>query len=124
MDRKDFIDMYTNLVKQVKRLNEKSLRQGIISLEEEVEDLDDENFKQGLYLIIDGVDPAIIDEIFSNKIAFEKDEYARQYKTVIKRALLGIQSGLNNHILYMILRSYADLTSKEINELDRLMMRD
>jgi flagellar motor component MotA len=124
MNRKKFISMTTTLMKQTQRLNAKRLKYGISSLENEVEDLDDEDFRQGLRMIIDGVEAAIIDEIFSNKIAFAKDTYARQYKAVLKRAVLGIQTGLNSYILYNVLTSYAGLTSKEMRELDYLLIRD
>jgi hypothetical protein len=75
-------------------------------------------------MIIDGFPPAIIDEIFTNKITFEKDEYTRQYKTILKRAILGIQEGLNNRILYYTLGSYTGLTPKEMNNLDYELLRD
>jgi hypothetical protein len=124
MNRKNFITAYTYLVKQTMRLNAKRLKLGIPSLEEECEDLDDEDFRRVLYMTVDGVDPAVIDEIFSNKIAFAKDKYARQYNTVLKRAVLGIQAGLNNRILYSVLKSYTGLTPKETKELDNIFMHD
>jgi flagellar motor component MotA len=85
-------------------------------LEREVEDLNDEDFRQGLRFIIDGVSSTAIDEIFTNKIAFEKNKYARQYKTVLKRALLGIQARENPHSLLQVLMSYIDLPIKERNK--------
>jgi hypothetical protein len=124
MNRTKYISLTTTLMKQTQRLNAKRLKYGTSSLEEEVEDLDDEDFKEGLRMTIDEFEPAVIDEIFSNKIAFEKDGYTRQYKTILKRAILGIQAGLNNRTMYYVLRSYAGLTPKEMNALDYVLMRD
>jgi hypothetical protein len=124
MNRKEFITAYTYLVKQTMRLNAKRVKHGIPSLEEECEDLDDEDLRRGLYMTVDGADPAVIDEIFTNKIAFEKDKFTRQYKTILKSAVLGIQAGLQNRILYHALSSSAGLTSKETKGLDNTFMYD
>jgi hypothetical protein len=124
MNRAKYINLTTTLMKQTEKLNAKRLRYGTSSLENEVEDLDDEDFMQGLRFVIDEVPLSVIDEIFSNKITLEKDRFTRQYKTLIKRAVLGIQEGLNGYILYHVLRSYADLSSKEMKALDRIILLD
>jgi hypothetical protein len=123
MNRTKYISLTTTLIRQTQRLNAKRLQYGTSSLEEEVEDLDDEDLKEGLRMVIDEFDPAVIDEIFANKIAFEKDSYTRLYKTVIKRALLGIQAGQQNRPLYYILRSYTGFAPKEMHALDYAVMR-
>jgi len=73
MTRKKFIDEYTRFIKRAMKLAEKAIRQGIASLEDEVEDIDDELFKHGLRFVIDGVEPRLIDEIMSNRIAHDGD---------------------------------------------------
>jgi len=119
MTRKRFIGEAAGFIMLAVKLNEKARRNGIPSLENELEDLDDEDFKRALRRAVDGVPPAPVGEILSNRIAFEKDKYARRYKTILKRAALGIQEGLNSHTLFHILLSYAGLTPGEEKEIER-----
>ena len=67
MIRKQFIIRLTNLMKLALKLNNERVKYGITALEVEVEDVDDEFFKQGLRLFINKTDPKIINEILSNK---------------------------------------------------------
>jgi hypothetical protein len=113
MTRTDFIKESGTLIKAAVRLNRIAIRHGIQELECEVEDLDDEDLRQGLYLLIDGAKPSKIDEIFSNKITFEKNNYARQYKTLLKRVLLAIREREKTESLIEILTSYVGLTKNE-----------
>jgi flagellar motor component MotA len=124
MKRNQFINLFTDFVKKAIMLNKKRLEHDIQSLENEVEDLDDEDFKMGLRLIIDGYDPKILDEILSNKISFEKDKYTRIYKTIVKRTVLGIHEGLNNRILFFVLLSMAGLSPKEERKIELEILRD
>jgi len=124
MNKSDFFKNYKNFVLCAIRLNEKSRREGILSLEDEVEDLDDENFKMGLRLLIDGIAYEIVDEIYSNLISFEKDELTARLMTVQKRALFGFYRGENNYVLYKVLKSYANLSPDENKEMDCLSLRD
>jgi len=113
MTRTKFIAEAAKYIILAVKLNEKARKKGIPSLENELEDLDDEDLKYALRRVVDGVAPKPIDEILSNRIAFEKDEYTRRYKTILKRAALGIQEGLNSHTLFHVLVSYAGLTPDE-----------
>jgi flagellar motor component MotA len=119
MTRKKFISETAKFILLAAKLNEKARKHGISSLEDELEDLDDEDFKYALRRVVDGVAPAPIGEILSNRIAFEKDKYMRRYKTILKRAALGIQEGLNSHTLFHVLLSYAGLTPNEEKEIER-----
>ena len=124
MTRKNFVKNYTELVQCVLKLNKKSLKLGLSSLEEEVEDLNHEKLKKGLYLVIDKADAAIIDEIFSNMVSHIKDKYERLFLTIIKRSLLGIQKQENTRFLYAVLNSLANLSKDEQNEIDSLVLSD
>jgi flagellar motor component MotA len=124
MKRDEFIRKFTDLTKQSLVFAGIAKKTSVADLECEVEDLDDEDFKQGLRFVIDGIPSANIDEIFTNKIAFEKDVLARQYRTVMKRALLGIQAGENPYILAHVLMSYVDLTKEERKKIEAVLMRD
>jgi flagellar motor component MotA len=124
MNRKEFIVEYTRFIQLAMKLAKKAKEKGIGSLEIEVEDIDgiiNEPFKKGLYLIIDKTEPAKVDEIMSTRAEQEKDKYAHLYKTISKRAILGIQEGLDVHALYKVLSSCTDLTPKEEDQIVSLL---
>jgi len=122
MTRKKFVDEYTRFIQLAMKLADKSMKQGIASLEEETDDLDDELFKQGLRFVVDGTEPRLIDEIMSNRIAHEKDKEQRILKTVQKRAVLGIQAGESLRIFYHVLLSLPGLTPKEERQIENLVL--
>ena len=57
------------LVQNMVALSEKARREGILALEEGLEDLDDEFMKTGLRLVVDGTDGAVIRTIMENEMA-------------------------------------------------------
>jgi flagellar motor switch protein FliG len=118
MTRTNFIKESTKLIQAAVKLNRIAIRSGIPELECEVTDQDDEDFRQGLYLLIDGAKPSKIEEIFSNKIMFEKNKYARQYKTILKRSLLAILEREKTDSLIEILISYVGLSKSEEQKLE------
>jgi flagellar motor component MotA len=122
MTRKTFIAEYTRFITLAMKLAAKSQKQGIASLEEEIEDIDDELFKQGLRFIADGAEPRIIDEIMTNRIAHEKDKQTSLLKTVQKRAVLGLQAGEPLLIFYHVLLSLPGLTPKEEKRIEKLVL--
>jgi flagellar motor component MotA len=122
MNRKTFIAEYTRFITLAMKLAAKAQKQGIASLEEEIEDIDDELFKQGLRFIADGAEPRIIDEILTNRIAHEKDKEQRILKTVQKRAALGLQAGESCLVFYHVLLSLPGLTPKEEKQIEKLVL--
>jgi flagellar motor component MotA len=122
MTRKKFIDEYTRFIQLAMKLASKSMKQGIASLEEEIDDLDDELFKQGLRFVVDGAEPRLIDEIMSNRISHEKDKEQRILKTVQKRTVLGIKAGEPLYIFYHVLLSLPGLTPKEEKQIEHLVL--
>jgi flagellar motor component MotA len=96
--------------------SEKSRRQGLLALEEEIsqERLDERDiFEYGIRFVVDGTDREVIEKILSNIIKQEKDENMRILKTIQKEAVLMIQEGINQRPLYALLNSYTDITLKE-----------
>jgi len=77
-----------------------------------------------LRYVVDGTSTSIIEEILSNKISFEKNKYEYRYKNIQKRAVLGIQAGINNYILIHILFSCAGLKQQEQRKIELLLYRD
>jgi flagellar motor component MotA len=72
MNRTEFVEKYQNIVKKVLQCSNKSRREGLLSLEDDL--LDNEKadardiLEYGLRFVIDGIDPEIINEILSNII--------------------------------------------------------
>ena len=121
MTQKKFIAEYTQFIQRAIALADKSQQQGLLSLEDETEDIADEFFKQGLRFAVGEFEPRLIDEIMTNRIAHEKDKRARLYKTIQKRAVIGIQAGEPPYILYHVLNSLANLTPQEENKIWELI---
>lgn len=58
----------TEIIRQLVTFSEKSRREGLLSLEDEVENLTDNFFKQGIRLVVDGTDPEVIKNILYNQL--------------------------------------------------------
>lgn len=55
-------------VKQLVGFAERARREGLLALEDEIDELDDEFAKKGLQLVVDGTDPDLVREILDNEI--------------------------------------------------------
>ena len=55
-------------VKELVGFAERARREGLLALEDEIEELDDEFAKKGLQLVVDGTDPDLVREILENEI--------------------------------------------------------
>ncbi|MCL2181028.1 MAG: hypothetical protein FWB83_07860, partial [Treponema sp.] len=119
-----FINVFTDFIKKAVMLNSKRLEHGVKSLEDEVEDFDDEYFKMGLRMIIDEVDLKLVDEILSNILSHEKGKYKRIYMTIVKRTVIGIQEGISSRILIMVSLSLANLPKSEQNTIECELLKD
>jgi flagellar motor component MotA len=116
MTRDEFVDKYTEIAKRALKYSEKARREGLLSLED---DLDQAKinardiFEYGMRLVIDGVDYELIEEILANIIKQEKDEDIIILKTIQKDAVLTIQAGTNPRLLCALLNSHTDITLQE-----------
>ena len=95
INHSEFINQAAIVIKKAYDFSCKARREGLLALEDELEDLDDELMKEGLRLVVDGTDSAIINNIISNMISMEKNEMRRRLNTIIKSTVLGIQQGDN-----------------------------
>jgi len=112
MTRDEFIAEYYKFSARAIKLAEKARREGLLSMEEEI-DSDKYNrrdiFEYGLRLAVDGTDVAILRGILSNIIMQEEDKYARRLMELKLEAVLSIQAGENPRITVSKLNSYTDL---------------
>lgn len=56
------------IIRQLVTFSEKSRREGLLSLEDEVDNLTDKFFQQGIRLVVDGTDPEVIKNILYNQL--------------------------------------------------------
>jgi flagellar motor component MotA len=116
MIRDEFVNNYTEIVRRALEYAEKARREGLLALDEELdqEKIDARDiFDYGLRFVVDGVDREFIEKILTNLIKQEKDEDMILLKNIQKEAVLMIQEGLNPRLLYAILNSYVDIPLKE-----------
>ena len=119
MTRKELIEKFMILAKQTLSFAKMVIEADDYTvLDSEVFDLDDEDFKRGLLLVIAGIPSSTIDEFYTNRISYTKDKYKRIYKTITKRAVLGIQAKESPYGLFYLLPSYIDLSKKERYKLE------
>jgi len=120
MGQSEFIKEAADIIRLSGKFADKARREGLLSLEDEIEDLDDEYFKQGLRLIVDGTDSDIVKYIYSNQIEREQNEYRKRIKKIIKEAVLNIQAGNNSMFIIHMLISYLD--NSELNKIAKILL--
>jgi len=57
------------IITRLMAMSEKARREGLLALEEELEDLDDEFMKKGMRLVVDGTDAEIIRNLMENELS-------------------------------------------------------
>jgi flagellar motor component MotA len=116
MTRNEFVDKYTAIAGRALEYSEKSRREGLLGLDDELdqEKIDERDiFEYGLRFVVDGIDKEFIEKILTNIIKQEKDEDMIILKNIQKEAVLMIQAGLNPRLLYAVLNSYTGITLKD-----------
>jgi len=66
------------LITKLMTMSEKARREGLLALEEELEDLDDEFMKKGMRLVVDGTDAEIIRTLMENDLNQMQDRHANK----------------------------------------------
>ncbi|MCL2722550.1 MAG: hypothetical protein FWD47_14565 [Treponema sp.] len=114
MNRDEFTAAYLDFAKLAIRLAQKARKEGISSLEEnidseKVKELD--IFHYGLRLVIDGTEPEIIVKMLLDIISQQKNikEYSYILKLIQMDAVLAIMSGYHPSYIYYKLNSFTDL---------------
>jgi flagellar motor component MotA len=116
MTRDEFVKKYVEIAKRALEYSEKSRKEGLLSLED---DLDQAKinvrdiFEYGMSFVIDGMDCGVIEEILTNIIKREKDEDMTILKNIQKEAVIMIQAGTNPRLLCAVLNSYTDIPLQE-----------
>lgn len=59
----------TELIQQFSNLSKKARREGLLSLEDEIDKFDDEYLRKGLQMVVDGIEPEVIKDILELEVA-------------------------------------------------------
>lgn len=110
------------LIDLIISLYEKGERLGLLSLEEELDSIDNPLLKKGLQFVIDGVDPQIVEEvIYTYMMSARFRGIDLLNAAVILDGILGIQSGYSPNMLREKLSAFLgkdiDLMEKDAGEL-------
>jgi len=112
MSNDEYVKALYAIIERALIASEKARREGLLALEEFIEDDKADNrdiFKYGMRFVVDGTDNSFIDKILSNIIKQEKDETQLLLKTIQKEAVLAIHEGVNPVQLAALLNSYTNL---------------
>ena len=83
-------------------MSEKARREGLLALEEELEDLDDEFMKKGMRLVVDGTDAAIIRDLMENEISQMQDRHMAKVSILNGWATLAPGLGMLGTVIGLI----------------------
>lgn len=75
----------SELIALFERLSERSRREGLLALENELEEIDDPFIKKGILLAIDGIEPEIINDIMNAEIDAMEERHSRG-RLIIEKA--------------------------------------
>jgi chemotaxis protein MotA len=71
-----------NIIQKMVSFSEKARREGLLALEDELEDLDDEYMKKGLRLVVDGTDATVIRDLLELELTQMQGRHASKIKLV------------------------------------------
>ena len=80
------------IITRLMAMSEKARREGLLALEEELEDLDDEFMKKGMRLVVDGTDAEIIRTLMENELNQMQERHG--YKISVVNAWGTLAPGL------------------------------
>ncbi len=90
------------LLDKLYEFSEKARREGILSLEEEMNDLDDEFMQQGLRLVVDGTDAEVIRELMENELSQMNERHSVGIKQLDAWSKLAPGFGMLGTVLGLI----------------------
>ncbi|MCT2535008.1 flagellar motor protein MotP [Aquibacillus koreensis] len=75
----------SDLIELFVRLSERARREGLLALENELDDVDDPFIRKGVLLAIDGIEPEVINDIMSAEITAMEDRHLKG-RMIIEKA--------------------------------------
>jgi chemotaxis protein MotA len=90
------------LISKLMSMSEKARREGLLALEEELEDLDDEFMKKGLRLVVDGTDAEIIRSLLETELSQIQERHAGKITAMNMWATLAPGLGMLGTVIGLI----------------------
>jgi chemotaxis protein MotA len=90
------------IVVKLMAFSDKARREGLLALEEELEDLDDEFMKKGLRLVVDGTDAAIVRDLLEIEVSQMQDRHASKISGLSMWAALAPGFGMLGTVIGLI----------------------
>ena len=102
-----------SIIQKLMAFSEKARREGLLALEDELEDLDDEFMKKGLRLVVDGTDAVIIRDLMELEISQAQARHAEKQGWLMTWAALGPGFGMMGTVIGLVnmLRNLEDKAS-------------
>ena len=90
------------IITKLMAMSEKARREGLLALEEELEDLDDEFMKKGLRLVVDGTDAEIIRSLLETELSQIQERHAGKINSISMWATLAPGLGMLGTVIGLI----------------------
>ena len=91
-----------SLIQKMIAFSEKARREGLLALEDELEDLDDEFMKKGLRLVVDGTDATVIRDIMDLELTQMQARHAEKQGHMLTWAALGPAFGMMGTVVGLV----------------------
>jgi chemotaxis protein MotA len=101
------------IIQKMISFSEKARREGLLALEDELEDLEDEYMKKGLRLVVDGTDATIIRELMELELSQMQSRHSFKIKLINMWAVLVPGLGMLGTVMGLVgmLRNLEDKSS-------------
>jgi len=90
------------IITKLMAMSEKARREGLLALEEELEDLDDEFMKKGMRLVVDGTDAEIIRSLMENELSQMQGRHVDKINIVNMWASMAPAVGMMGTVIGLI----------------------
>jgi chemotaxis protein MotA len=92
----------SGIIKKLMSFSDKARREGLLALEEELDDLDNEFMKKGLRLVVDGTDAAIVRDLLEIEMSQIAGRHAGKITVLTMWATLGPGYGMLGTVIGLI----------------------
>ena len=110
-----FVNAYYKIMMIVSRFREKAKREGLLTLEEELDTIEEGFFVSAVRLVLDGTDEAIVRQLLTLHIEREHGFYRKKLMGIAMEGVLGIQAGEDTTRLILRLNLMVDIKDNPIN---------
>jgi len=90
------------IIQKLVAFSEKARREGLLALEEELEDLDDDFMKKGLRLVVDGTDAAIIRDLMELELSQMQGRHAENINMLMSWSALAPGFGMMGTVIGLV----------------------